>query len=67
MYTQKYTHEGSTVITLKIRQTSFGKLNFPVENLEENCHLPVYIIYFWRIWRYIDKAERHAKHNDKMR
>ena len=30
-----------TVIILKIRQTSFGKLNFLVEFLEENCHVPV--------------------------
>ena len=30
-----------TVIILKIRQTSFGKLNFLVEILEENCHAPV--------------------------
>ena len=30
-----------TVIILKIRQTSFGKLNFLVEIFEENCRMPV--------------------------
>ena len=35
-----------TVIILKIRQTSFGKRNFLVEMLEENCHVSVKIIYF---------------------